>query len=196
MTVSSIYDYGKARPSWDPSHHKWPRGSESRSQHSGVTLPGTPSRVARVYLPFLFVFFHFLPSQGEKAQQVPGELQDAPAVLWVFSGNGPCGMGHCLSASAQMRQNLGHINLHRMQKEKKFRLCSPPFLHLYLRLGNLLTPRRHKPPSCQCRTGNTSPVQRQAADTENVLKPPLLLPKTFKLFRALGPTPSKNTNTA
>lgn len=81
-------------------------------------------------------------------------------------------------------------------KEKKSRLCSPPFLHLYLRLGNLPTPRRDKPPSCQCRTGNTSPVQRQAADTENVLKPPLLLPKTFKLFRALRPTPSKNTNTA
>lgn len=32
--------------------------------------------------PFLFVFFHFLPSRVEKAQQVPGELQDAPAVLW------------------------------------------------------------------------------------------------------------------
>lgn len=63
-----------------------------------------------------------------------------------------------------------------------------------LRLGHLPTPPRHKAPSCQCRTGNTSPVQSQIADTENVLKPPLLLPKTFKLFRALGPTPSKNTN--
>lgn len=71
---------------------------------------------------------------------------------------------------------------------------SQHFCTSILRLGHLPTPPRHKAPSCQCRTGNSSPVQCQAADTENVLKPPLLLPKTFKLFRALGPTPSKNTN--
>lgn len=82
MTASSIYDYDKARPSWDPSHHKWPWGSKSRSQHSGVTLPGTPSRTSHVYLPFLFVCFHLLPSQGEKAQQVPEEC----GMLLLLSG--------------------------------------------------------------------------------------------------------------
>lgn len=69
--------------------------------------------------PVLSVFFHFLPSQGEKAQQVPGELRDAPAVLWVLSGPCGTGLGHCLSASAQMWQNLGELNLLRMQNSKK-----------------------------------------------------------------------------
>lgn len=77
-------------------------------------------------------------------------------------------------------------------EKKKIQMVFPTILAPLPQTGE--SPCRHKPPSCQCRTGNTSPVQSQAADTENVLKTPLLLPKTFKLFRALGPTPSKNTN--
>lgn len=70
-------------------------------------------------VPSFFVFFHFLPSQGEKAQLVLGELQDVPAVLWVLSGLCGTGLEHCLSASAQMLQNLGQVNLLRMQNTKK-----------------------------------------------------------------------------
>lgn len=147
---------------------------------------------AHVYLPF-----HFLPSQGEKAQQAPGELQDAPAVFGCSLAMAPVAQGWgtaCLLLPRCSRNWDRSTSSGCKTAKKYFRLCFPAFLHLQLRVGNLPTPPRHKAPSCQCRTGNTSPVQSQVADTENVLKHPLLLPKTFKLFRALGPTPSKNTN--
>lgn len=145
MTVSSIYDHDKARPSG--IHHMWPWGSESRSQHIGVRLPGTPSHTVHEYLHFLFVFFHSPFSRGK-----------SPTGAWRSVGSSGCSLamapngtelGHSLSASSGCKT------------EKKYsRLCSPAFLHLYIRLGNLPTPPSTKHPPVS--VGQETPAQCRA----------------------------------
>lgn len=160
MTVSSIYDYDKARPSWDPSHHKWPWGSESRSQHRGVTLPRTLFHAAHVYLPFL-CFSTFSLFKGKKSNWC---LENGRMFL-LSSGCSLAsvaqGLEHCLSASAHIWPNLGQVNLLRMQNSKKiFQTVSQHSCTSISDWGiSLLHPDTKHPPLC---VGQETPAQCRA----------------------------------
>lgn len=66
ITVSAIYGYDKARPSWDSSYHKWPWGSESRSQHCGSHCLGHHPMLHMCIFPFCFYLSIFSLLKGKK----------------------------------------------------------------------------------------------------------------------------------
>lgn len=125
MSVSSMCDYDMARPSWD--HHSTSGLGAASPRASTVVshcLGHHPARCTRVPSLPLFAF-----SRG-KSPTGTWRTAGCSCCLWVLSGNGPCGTGlrHCLSASAQMQQKPGQVNLLRMQNSKKiFQIVFPSF---------------------------------------------------------------------
>lgn len=152
------------------------RGAGTRQQPRRGSSLGPPWVNPCWMLPllgFFFVgfFFHFYPSQGEKAQEVPGELWDASPILCVPSGDSPpwhgaaegwravprgWGTAHLLlprGSSAWGRStSQGCKAKPKKEKQIKLKIMLPNILLPFLKSGHLPTPASRTPFSCHCRT--------------------------------------------